>query len=97
MTRTCTTSDAADTLLRVKAVPGAKRPGIAGVLGDRLKVKVSAPPEGGKANTAIRTLIARALNIAPSRITLERGQSDPAKTLRIGGLDERSVREGLGL
>jgi len=42
--------------LRVRAVPGAKKPGVAGRYGDRLKVRVSAAPENGKANKAIELL-----------------------------------------
>ena len=48
-----------DLVLRVKAVPGAKRDAIAGALGDRLKIRVAAPPEDGQANAAIRALLAR--------------------------------------
>ena len=39
-----------DLEIRVKAVPGAKREEIAGALGDRLKIRVAQPPEGGRAN-----------------------------------------------
>ena len=38
--------------VRVKAVPGARQNAVTGTLGDRLKIRVSAPPEGGKANDA---------------------------------------------
>ena len=39
--------DGNDVLLLVKMVPGASRDEIAGVVGDRLKVRVAAPPEDG--------------------------------------------------
>ncbi|MGI9178416.1 MAG: DUF167 domain-containing protein, partial [Pirellulales bacterium] len=39
--------------LRVKIVPGSSRNEIVGWLGDALKIKVTAPPEKGKANDAV--------------------------------------------
>ncbi|GAB4546902.1 MAG: hypothetical protein Tsb0013_06140 [Phycisphaerales bacterium] len=90
-------ADGGDTLLDIKAVPGAKSPGIAGALGERLKIKVGAPPEGGKANTAIRRILARTLGVSLSDITVEHGASDAHKTLRISGCSTEDVRTGLGL
>ena len=36
-------------------------------------IRVTAPPEDGKANAAVQKLLARALGIAPSRLTLTGG------------------------
>lgn len=74
-------------LLRVKAVPGARRDGIAGVLGEDLKIRVSAPPEAGRANDAIAALLARSLALPARAVTLESGASAPRKRFRIEGLD----------
>lgn len=74
-------------LLRVKAVPGASRDAIVGPLGDHLKVRVSAPPEAGRANDAIGALLARALAVPARAVTLEAGASAPRKRFRIEGLD----------
>ena len=81
-----------DVLVRVKAVPGASCSEIAGLVGDRLKVRVSAPPEGGKANKAICGVIARALGIPVRRISIERGAGAPEKTVRIEACTEDEVR-----
>ncbi|MFO0830014.1 MAG: DUF167 domain-containing protein [Phycisphaerales bacterium] len=83
-------ADGDSLLLRVKAVPGASRDQIAGVLampdGERLKVRVAAPPEGGKANDAICRLVAKALGVASRDVQLESGTTNPEKTLRVRGV-----------
>ena len=78
--------------VRVKAVPGASRDGIAGVLGDRLKVRVSAPPEGGKANKAIARVLAKALGVRAADVTLESGASNAMKVFRVCGVAEDVLR-----
>lgn len=79
-------------LLRVKAVPGASRDSIAGVLGDRLKVRVSAPPEGGRANQAIIRVLAQALSVDARCIQLVHGTRSALKTFRVHGLVAASLR-----
>lgn len=83
--------------LRIKAIPGARRAGIASVVGDLLKVKVSAPPEGGKANLAICRLIASELGLKPAQISIEAGLTDHEKTLRVEGLSGPEIERRLGL
>lgn len=73
-------------LLRVKVVPGSRRDALAGPLGDRLKVRVAAPPEQGRANDAVCRLIARSLQIPGVRVALDAGATSPEKTLRLVGL-----------
>ncbi len=79
-------------LLRVKAVPGASRDQIAGPLGDRLKVRVSAPPEGGRANDAIIRLLSSALGIGRSQVEIVSGRTRPEKVFRLLGVDIDGVR-----
>lgn len=74
-----------DLEIRIKAVPGAKRDEIAGPLGDRLKVRVAQPPEGGRANEAIRELVAGRLGVAIRELELVQGASNPHKVLRLRG------------
>ena len=88
--------DGEDVLVRVKAVPGASRDEIAGAVGDRLKVRVSAPPEGGKANRAICRVVAEALGVKPRLVSIERGHASPEKTLRVAGCDAATVTSALG-
>lgn len=69
----------------IKAVPGAKRDEFVGRLGDRLKVRISAPPEGGKANEAICKLIAEALGVRPRDVRIVAGHALAAKTVEVVG------------
>ena len=81
--------------LLVKAVPGAKRDEIAGWLGERLKVRVCAPPEGGRANEAICQLLCTTLGLATHQVSLERGAASPMKVFAIRGASLESVLERL--
>ena len=81
--------------IRVKAVPGAKRDEIAGVLGNRLKIRVSQPPEGGRANEAIRGLLAERLGVGIRSVSLVSGASSPAKTFAVLGIGTEFSAEAI--
>lgn len=70
--------------LRIKVVPGAARSEIIGPLGDRLKIRIAAPPEHGKANQALLLLVSQWLGIKD--VQLIAGHSSSMKTLRIRGI-----------
>ena len=73
--------------LRVKVVPGASRSRIKGILADRLKVTVAAPPEAGKANAAVCALLAKALGAPRRDVSVVAGAQQPLKTIEVVGLD----------
>jgi hypothetical protein len=72
--------------LRVRVTPRAGRNEIAGERDGVLLVRVTAAPEGGKANVAVCRLIAKALRIGTSRVSVARGAGSREKLLRIEGL-----------
>ena len=78
--------------ISVKAIPGAARDQIVGMLGDRLKVKVSAPPEGGKANKAICALIAGALGVKARQAEVVSGHGSAEKVIAVTGADPERVK-----
>ena len=84
-----------DVLIWIKAVPGASRNEITGVIGDRLKVRISAPPEGGKANKAICEIVAKALGVKTQYVTIEKGQTKLEKLLCVSGVNVQMVRSRL--
>jgi len=84
--------------VRVRVTPRANRTEIAGTRDGLLLVRVNAPPVDGKANEAVRKLLAKTLGVAPSRVSVVRGDGAREKTLRIEGIDdEAQARRALGL
>jgi uncharacterized protein len=80
--------DGDDWLLEVRVQPGASRTGFAGLHGERLRIRLNAPPVDGRANEALVEFIAAACGVAKSRVTLERGLAGRQKCLRLRGLRE---------
>lgn len=51
--------------------------------GDSLRAYVTCPPEDGRANRAVAELLARALGVAKTRLTLVRGAKARDKLFRL--------------
>lgn len=69
--------------IAVRVTPRASRNRIdAGA--DGLRVYVTTVPEDGKANAAVQKLLAKALGVPKSALTLTRGQTARDKVFRIG-------------
>jgi len=83
--------------LRLHVQPGASRAGLRGRHGGALKVKVTAPAEGGRANEAVLLLIAELLDLPRSGVSLVSGPSSRAKRVAVTGIDEAGIRDRLGL
>ena len=81
--------------LKVKVVPGASRTEVVGRLGEALKVRVAAPPEGGKANREVVALLAAKVGLPVSAVTVVSGQSSPAKVVSFQGLDAATLQARL--
>lgn len=72
--------------IHLKVVPGASRAGLAGRYGDRVKLRVTAAAESGKANKAVLALLGERLGLAPKDLALVRGTATPLKTVEVRGL-----------
>lgn len=70
-------------VLALHVQPGAKRSEVAGTYGERLKLRVQAPPVEGKANAAVRAFLAQALDRPRQAFTLLRGDTARDKDVLI--------------
>lgn len=68
--------------LAVKVKPGAREESVT-LTDEAVLVKVRAPADRGAANAAVLALLARALAVAPSRLTRERGGASRLKLVRL--------------
>ncbi|APH56062.1 putative cytosolic protein [Granulibacter bethesdensis] len=76
--------------LALRVVPKARKIGLGGTVPGadgkpRLKISVSAPADKGQANEAVRDMLAKALRVPASRITLLQGLTARDKLVRVEG------------
>ena len=72
--------------LSVKAQPRAKRDEVGGIVGNELKVRITAPPVDSAANEALAGFLAGKLGCPRRAVTLVRGQTSSHKVFRIDGV-----------
>ena len=80
-------------LLRVQ--PRASRNEIVGWQDATLKLRVTAPPVDGAANAAIARLLAGALGVSPSSISVVKGHQAREKIVEVVGLGAAEIRRRL--
>ena len=69
--------------LDIKAVPGASKTALGEVREGRLKVRIAAAPEDGKANEELRAFLAKALGLPKRDLVLESGEKSRLKTIKL--------------
>jgi uncharacterized protein (TIGR00251 family) len=82
-------------VLDVHVQPAGGRTAVVGRHGAALKVKVAAPPEGGRANEACAAFLAETFGAAPAEVELVSGAKSRAKRFRLSGLDLEEFRRRL--
>ena len=70
-------------MLRLTVVPGAQRTQVVGLHGDRLKVRLAAPPEKGAANRELIAFLAQALDLPKSSFKLTLGAQSRIKVVAV--------------
>jgi uncharacterized protein len=88
--------DGPSTRLRLRVSPGASRSEVVGPHGEAWKVRVTAAPESGKANEAVRDLLADALGIPRSSTEIVSGSGSRDKVVLVRGLTASEAEHRLG-
>lgn len=70
----------------VRVAPRARRDGIEGEHAGALKVRLRAPPVEGRANEALRRLLAEELNVPVSAVQIIGGATSRTKRVSIAGV-----------
>lgn len=87
--------DGEDLVLACHLQPKASKDEFAGPHGDRLKIRLTAPPVEGKANAHLLAFLAKAFGVPKSQVSLESGELNRQKRVRIAR--PRRLPEGLGI
>jgi len=69
--------------IKIRVIPNASRTQVVGWLEDSLKIKVQAPPEGGRANVAIIKCLSKVLDVPARTIEILKGETSPNKLVCI--------------
>ena len=84
-------------VIRIRAVPNASKTMVMGRLGDAVKVKLQAVPEGGRANAELLEFFSEKLGLTKRAVSLESGDTSRDKRVAVDGLDEAEVLRRLGV
>jgi uncharacterized protein (TIGR00251 family) len=84
------------TRLQLRVSPGARRGEVVGRHGDAWKIRVAAAPERGRANAAVLRVLAGALGVPESRLSVVSGHASRDKTVELRGLDAAEAARRLG-
>jgi uncharacterized protein (TIGR00251 family) len=88
---------ASGVLIRVRVQPRASVERLEGVHGDQLRLRVTAPPVAGAANTACIAMLAKALGVHRSQVRLQAGEKSRDKVFHVAGLTSAEVAAVFGI
>jgi uncharacterized protein (TIGR00251 family) len=81
--------------IRVRLRPRAHRDELIGMRDGVLQARVTAAPVDGKANRALCKMIAKRVGVAPSRVSVVRGEKSREKLVRVDGVESAALQEVL--
>jgi uncharacterized protein (TIGR00251 family) len=91
------TATATGTLLRLRVQPRARSECLEGLRDGYVRLRLTAPPVEGAANTACLAFLARTLGISRAQLHLQAGAKSRDKLVHITGLTPAQVAAAMGL
>ena len=83
------------TRLALRVSPGARTNAVVGKHGEAWKIRVSAAPEGGKANAAVVELLADTLGVPARTISVVSGHGARDKLVELSGIAPEEIERRL--
>jgi len=80
-----------------KIVPAGSRTALCGLLDGMVKIKLSAPPEKGKANRCLLEFLAKQLSVKKNALSIISGKTNPVKNIRVSGISTEVLLKKLNL
>jgi uncharacterized protein (TIGR00251 family) len=84
-------------LVRLRVQPRASTERLEGVHGDQLRMRLTAPPVEGAANTACIVLLAKTLGVRRSQVQIRSGARSRDKLIHIEGITPEAAAAALGV
>ena len=78
-------------VISVRAAPRSSRPGIDGVAGDAIKVRVRSAPVDGKANKELIEVLSDAFGLPKSAVSFRSGETSKTKRILMRGVAKDTI------
>jgi uncharacterized protein (TIGR00251 family) len=75
----------------IRVVPRASRNSIEGEYQDALKVRLTAPPLDGRANDAVKRIMAETLKVPVSAVRIVAGEKNRTKRVAVDGVSRAAI------
>ncbi len=83
--------------LRLRVQPRASSEAVAGLAGDAIRVRLTAPPVDGAANEALVRFLAERLQVGRANVSLVSGQAGRTKVVAVTGVSAEEAARRLGV
>ncbi len=87
----------ASVTVEVQVMPRASRAGVAGLSGDAVRIRLTAPPLENRANEALVRFLSASLDVPRPCVTIIAGKRGRKKVVRVTGMPRREIYRRLGL